>query len=360
MMEAMGFQGIPSINLHSSRLLIREFVENDWSTTHVYGSDPEVVKYMDWGPNSEAQTTEYIRRVIACQKEIPRKTFELAVVVRENSLHVGGCRLGITSVINREADMGYTLRRDYWNKGIATEAARTIIDFGFRRLGMHRIWATAAPNNLASQRVLEKIGMTREGLLRENVCRRGVWRNSVLFAILEDDWNATDLRTEANTDVVITRATPAHVNAILKLAEENSPERGGGLTGHLRREAVMQTIQAIPSVVAIEQEQLIGFLLAWEKSPSNPPHIQAMLDAYSGSETSYVYGPICVAAEARGRGVAERMFSELRLLLPGREGILFIKKNNQPSLRAHLKMGMREVVGYTHNGTEFLVFAYKG
>src|SRR5436190_1966030 len=130
-------------------------------------------------------------------------------------------------------------------------------------------------------------------------------------------------RTEADRYLVITRATLAHVDAILQLAEENAPERGGELTGHLRREAVIQTIEQIPGVVATERGQLVGFLLAWEKSSVNPPHVQAMLDAYSGSETSYVYGPICVAAEARGRGIAGALFAELKRMLPGREGILF-------------------------------------
>jgi L-amino acid N-acyltransferase YncA len=83
-----------------------------------------------------------------------------------------------------------------------------------------------------------------------------------------------------------------------------------------------------------------------------------MLKAYRGSTDAYVYGPICVDASARGFGIAGKMFEELRTLLPLREGILFIKANNESSLRAHRKMGMRETARYNFEGKEFVVLAY--
>ena len=161
-------------------------------------------------------------------------------------------------------------------------------------------------------------------------------------------------------NIVIERASLSHVDGILKLAEENSPERGGELTGSAPREAVVSTIQALPSVVARRSEEVIGFLLAWEKTMSGNPCVKAMLEAYPGSHDAYVYGPICVSAAARGQGVAGRMFNELRNLLPGREGILFIRADNESSLRAHNKMGMRKTVKYMYEGRKFLVLTYRG
>ena len=76
-----------------------------------------------------------------------------------------------------------------------------------------------------------------------------------------------------------------------------------------------------------------------------------MLAAYSGATDAYVYGPICVSAEERGKGFAQAMFAELQRLLPGREGILFIRRDNPASLRAHEKMGMHEVAGFVFDGT---------
>ena len=158
--------------------------------------------------------------------------------------------------------------------------------------------------------------------------------------------------------ISLERANLTHVDGILKLAVANSPERGGELTGALPREAVVSTIQMLPGVVALRAGQVAGFLLSWEKAFSTHPCVAAMLDAYSGSEDAYVYGPVCVDASIRGQGIAAGMFSELRKLIPGREGILFIKASNTSSIRAHINMGMRKTAEYTWDGRLFVVFAY--
>ncbi len=156
----------------------------------------------------------------------------------------------------------------------------------------------------------------------------------------------------------IDRATAADVDGILKLAEDNYPERGGELTGHLARETVAGMIQQLPNIVARRGEDLVGFLLVSEKTSSRNPCVISMLDAYGGSDDAYVYGPVCVHSSARGQGIAQAMFEQLRRLVPNREGILFIKASNASSLRAHRKMGMRTTAEYTYEGNRFVVFAY--
>ena len=158
--------------------------------------------------------------------------------------------------------------------------------------------------------------------------------------------------------MTIVRANAGNVDGIMELAEANYPERGGELTGTLNRNAVTATIQKMPSIVALRDNVVVGFLLAWEKGPSGNACVNAMLEAYSGSADAYVYGPICVDASVRGVGIAGKMFDELKRLLPGREGILFIKASNESSLRAHRKMGMKEMARYTFDAQEFVVFAY--
>jgi hypothetical protein len=159
--------------------------------------------------------------------------------------------------------------------------------------------------------------------------------------------------------VSIERANLSHLEGIMKLAEENYPERGGELTGHLDRDAIAATIQKLPSIVTCRTGQVLGFLLTGEKHSSGNPCVGAMLKAYPGSPDAYVYGPICVDASVRGLGIAAKMFGELRRLIPQREGILFIKASNESSLRTHRKMGMREAARYIFEGKEFLVFAFE-
>jgi ribosomal protein S18 acetylase RimI-like enzyme len=112
-------------------------------------------------------------------------------------------------------------------------------------------------------------------------------------------------------------------------------------------------------VVARSAGNVIGFLLTWDKASSGHPCVKAMLDAYPGSSDAYVYGPICVDASHRGLGVAQAMFRKLVSLLPGREGILFIKASNESSIRAHNKMGMRITTEFTYEDARFLVFTYR-
>ena len=172
------------------RLVLRDFTMDDAPAVHVYGSDPEVVRYMPWGPNTWTDTQDFLRRTLDNQKADPRGAFGLAVTLASTGELIGASGIRITSPMLREAIMGYSYRRDVWNRGYATEAAKALVAFGFEKLGMHRIFAYCDVANLASVRVLEKVGMEREGLLRQHMPIRGQWRDSYLYAILEDDYRA--------------------------------------------------------------------------------------------------------------------------------------------------------------------------
>ncbi|MBD3348097.1 MAG: GNAT family N-acetyltransferase [Candidatus Eisenbacteria bacterium] len=170
------------------RLVLRDFVEEDWRSVHEYGSDPEVVRFMPWGPNTEEDTRAFVARALSARQEKPRRTFELAVTLGESGGLIGGCGIRVSRPTDLGADMGYCLRRDCWGRGYGTELSLAIVGFGFEELGLHRIIATCDPDNVASVRVLEKTGMKREATLREDSRIRGVWRDSYLYAILESEW----------------------------------------------------------------------------------------------------------------------------------------------------------------------------
>jgi predicted GNAT superfamily acetyltransferase len=118
----------------------------------------------------------------------------------------------------------------------------------------------------------------------------------------------------------------------------------------------------MPVIVARKEGQVVGYLIsASREAYAGVPVVTAMLRAYPGAASdAYVYGPVCVAEEARGRGLAGAMFAALRAGLPGRQGVLFIRRDNAASLRAHEKMGMREVARFTRGGAEMAVLAYFG
>ena len=174
--------------IKTERLFLRNLEVNDWQAVNEYASDPEVVRYMDWGPNTEKETKEFIQRAMSTQKVKPRRIYSLAIVVEKEDRLIGSCGINVSNPENREGWLGYCLDRNFWGKGYGTEVARVLMDFGFTELTLHRIFATCDPGNTASAHVLEKSGMKREGCLREHKWSKGKWRDSYLYAILEHEW----------------------------------------------------------------------------------------------------------------------------------------------------------------------------
>lgn len=172
----------------TERLVLRDFEVADWTSVHSYASDSEVVRYMDWGPNTEEDSKNFIQRAIAYQKEQPRKKYTLAIVLKKKDTLIGGCGIHVSNPDNREGWIGYCLNHNFWGQGYATETAKALLKFGFDQLNLHRIFATCDPANIASAHVLEKIGMKHEGHLREHKWAKGKWRDSLLYAILDYEW----------------------------------------------------------------------------------------------------------------------------------------------------------------------------
>ena len=175
------------MEIETPRLILREFTAEDFADVHAYASRTDTVRYTDWGPNTEAQTREFLDRKIVRQNEQPRMTWDLAAQSRASGRVIGTVGITITRPSHREAEVGYVFHPDHWGHGYATEATRALLGFGFAELELHRIYATCDPKNRASARVLEKAGMRYEGHLRDHLIQRGAWRDSLLYAVLEQD-----------------------------------------------------------------------------------------------------------------------------------------------------------------------------
>lgn len=174
----------------TERLILRDWSMSDLKQVQEYASDPEVAKFMIWGPNSESETREFMRRSIDLSKERPRRTYELAMVLKEEDRVIGGSGISIHDPRNKSALLGYVLNRSYWGRGLVTEAAKRLLTLGFEELGLHRVCATCDSENFGSQRVLEKSGMRKEGHFKQDMLIKGRWRDSFLYAILEDEWRS--------------------------------------------------------------------------------------------------------------------------------------------------------------------------
>jgi len=165
--------------------------------------------------------------------------------------------------------------------------------------------------------------------------------------------------TKLEADIGV--ASEADLDGIVELQAANQPDRGGLLSASLPRFRIAEMMREMPLIVARRNGRVAGYLMTGTRAMTvDVPILGAMFAAYAGAADAYAYGPICVAAEERGKGLAQAMFSELRRLVPAREGILFIRRDNSASLRAHAKMGMHEVADFVFGGNEFAVLSYIG
>jgi [ribosomal protein S5]-alanine N-acetyltransferase len=147
------------MQLETTRLLIREFVESDLDAVYAYGSDPEVVRYMVFPPSTLEGTREHIVRCMALAAEQPRRGYDMGIALRSTGQIIGGITLGVLDDADGEAAFSYLLNRAFWGQGYATEAFTEMLRFGFEELSLQRIADGCDVENSASARVMEKCGL---------------------------------------------------------------------------------------------------------------------------------------------------------------------------------------------------------
>ena len=176
----------PWLPICTERLILRDARETDFDDIHAYATDPDTVRYMLWGPNTPEVTREVLDRWLERQRTWPRQEIDFVV-----ELQATGRVIGVISIHNAttdQASIGYCYHSAYWRQGYGTEAARAVAALAFGELGLHRLAAECDARNHGSYRIMEKLGMRREGLLRQNLKVRDGWRDTLLYAILAEEW----------------------------------------------------------------------------------------------------------------------------------------------------------------------------
>jgi len=176
------------MKLETERLILRDFIREDWHRVLEYTSDPLYLRYYEWTGRTPESVQEFIGWFIKHQTQDPRIKFQLAIVLKTTNQLIGNCGVRMEKTGDVEANIGYELDPQHWNYGYATEAAQAIVDYGFQHFGVHRIWAECVADNLGSAHVLEKLGMKLEGRLREKDYFKGRWWDALIYAILEEEW----------------------------------------------------------------------------------------------------------------------------------------------------------------------------
>ena len=174
------------VELKTERLLLRPLGLGDVDDVLAYASDHEVGRYLEVPqPYTRDDAVEFVaRRILDDWSTEP--TFAIVwerQVVGSISLHV--------DVQHEIAEMGYALARQAWGRGIVPEAARSVIDWGFERYALHKVYARSDVRNRQSWRVMEKVGMTREGVLRGHRKMRDEHVDFICYGVLREEWEGT-------------------------------------------------------------------------------------------------------------------------------------------------------------------------
>ena len=195
------------MRITTPRLILREFVFEDWPAVLAYQSDPRYLHYYPWLDREPEQVQAFVQTFLDQQQARPRIKFQLAITLRqpdfspcppEDELNhtpvqplIGNCGIRLEAAGVDYADLGYEINPVHWGKGYATEAARAMLDFGFRELGVQRIWAWCNAENRASSRVLEKLGMHLSRRITEDQYFKDRWWDTLAYEITRPEWEAT-------------------------------------------------------------------------------------------------------------------------------------------------------------------------
>jgi RimJ/RimL family protein N-acetyltransferase len=172
---------VPSLADHVVRL--RAWRETDVSAQLAAFRDPFFQRFSDWEPRTEAEARAYLNAHEQARRR--GKQIELAVVEPDDeNLLLGGASLNNVDLGQGRAAIGYWLAPRARGRGVATHAVRLLAGWAFGDLHLARLELTCGPDNLASQRVAERCGFTREGVLRSHVPFKGTRRDTVVYSLL--------------------------------------------------------------------------------------------------------------------------------------------------------------------------------
>jgi len=170
--------------IRTKRLTIRELIAIDEHAVAMITSDPEVTRYLSFGPTSPAEVRGLIDFARSSAQASPRTDYALAVVRTADGALVGSCGLAVDAESPDAAEVYFVLRPDVWGQRLAGELLRALLAFGFERLTLRRIFGVAHPDNAASVRVMEHSAMVYEGLAPDAFEGAHGWRDGSRYAIL--------------------------------------------------------------------------------------------------------------------------------------------------------------------------------
>lgn len=180
------FRNLP--DLETERLLLRRLRPDDAPDMFKYASDPQVALYTTWEAHQSVEdSAAFIAAIMEGYGTDKPGSWTWGIVLKESNKLIGTLALW-GAPQHARAEVGYAIGRPYWGRGLVAEAVIALLKLGFGQLGLNRIEARCMPQNVASARVMEKAGMSFEGVLREQMLVKGRFDDLKMYSILRREY----------------------------------------------------------------------------------------------------------------------------------------------------------------------------
>ena len=181
---------IPSLSVpvETPRLVLRDYIEADAPHVHKMLQQPAYWQHQVGEP-PELKTVEALMTWAAQEQTMtPRLNYYLAATLKGSGELIGEGVLKITDVGHRQGEIGFGIAKPHWNQGYASEIGKAMMAQAFKTLGLHRVQSVCSPENKGAIRTLQKLGLGREGLMREVAHVKGRWWSQMVYAMLDHEY----------------------------------------------------------------------------------------------------------------------------------------------------------------------------
>jgi [ribosomal protein S5]-alanine N-acetyltransferase len=174
-------------NLETERLILRKLTTEDSEQVESLASDYDVAKTTLTIPHPypKGSAKEFISNINKAQEE--EKIVIYAITKKDDSSLIGIINLSLQKIYDR-AELAYWVGKPYWGKGYGTEAAKALLEYGFEELNLNRIFAASFTNNPGSWRIMEKIGLKHEGVLRQHLKKREEYVDLTYYGLIKEEY----------------------------------------------------------------------------------------------------------------------------------------------------------------------------
>ena len=178
------------LKIEGGRIYLRDHQTDDLEIFHSWLSDPEVMRYLPWRTSTVEESFLQLAECLRENVKENRTKYFFAIILKESEQVVGeaGFTIEAKEAKGGIASMGYFLLKSYWGKGYATEVAQMMIEYCFTTLKLHKVTAGCDAENTASEMVMKKCGMKREGYRKQQYYLAGHWRDRFEYGLLYEDW----------------------------------------------------------------------------------------------------------------------------------------------------------------------------